>query len=93
MDRRDRLRQIIAKRPEDIALITEEVEEEEDDSAKDEFYTIGSQELLDARRSLLDYSIPIAKERIKSQKLEVGVDLAARKKMRFEWYNHCKVRV
>ena len=92
MDRRERLREIISKRPQDIYLLPEDEEEEsETESVQEEFYTIGSGELLEARKQIFDYSIPRAKERIEAQKKEVGVDLAVRKKIRFEWYNHCKV--
>ncbi len=94
MDRRDRLREIISKRPQDIYLLPEDEDEESDaESVQEEFYTIGSAELLSARKQILDYSMPRAKERIDAQKKEVGVDLAARKKIRFEWYNHCKVLI
>ena len=92
MDRRERLRDIISKRPQDIYLLPEDEDEEsEAESVQEEFYTIGSAELLDARRKIFEFSIPRAKERVESQKKEVGVDLAARKKIRFEWYTHCKV--
>lgn len=92
MDRRDRLRDIISKRPQDIYLLPEDEDDNSDsESIQEEFYTIGTAELLDARKQMFNYSIPRAKERIDSQKKEVGVDLAVRKKMRFEWYSHCKV--
>ena len=92
MDRRDRLRDIISKRPQDIYLLPQDDDEDSDaESAQEEFYTIGSNELLDSRKQILAYSIPKAKERVQGQKKEVDVDLAVRKKIRFEWYNHCKV--
>ena len=92
MDRRERLRDIISKRPQDIYLLPHDDDDEsETESVQEEFYTIGSSQLLDARKNIFEFSIPRAKDRIDAQKKEVGVDLAARKKIRFEWYTHCKV--
>lgn len=93
MDRRERLRDFLSRNPEAMAFMADESEAESEESeTEEEFFTYGPDGLLDARRSLLDFSIPRAKQRIAAQRQEVQVDLAFRKKIRFEWYTHCKVR-
>lgn len=76
-DRRDRLRELLAER---------EVEGEEDEDTamgeadadvdvEEEFYTAGSDELLDARREIARFSLPRAKARVEAQKLEAKIPL------------------
>ncbi len=92
MDRRERLRDFLSRNPEAIPLMADESEAESEESeAEEEFFTYGPDGLLEARRSILDFSIPRAKQRIAAQSQEVQVDLVFRKKIRFEWYSHCKV--
>lgn len=92
MDRRERLRDFISRNPDALAFMADESEAESEESeVQEEFFTYGPEGLLEARRTLLDYSIPRAKQRIAAQSQEVQVDPAFRKKIRFEWYTHCKV--
>lgn len=81
-DRRDRLRELLSSQLEaegggdvsmgDAAITPQEPTEEEQE---EEFYTEGSQELLEARRSIAKYSLPRAKERILRQRQESAIPL------------------
>ncbi|BGP16041.1 hypothetical protein JCM10213_006823 [Rhodosporidiobolus nylandii] len=81
-DRRDRLRDIIAKaryeRGEgmDIEEEQEESESEEEEEKEEEFYTEGSAALKKARRAMAEYSIPRARKRLARQRLDASVPLA-----------------
>lgn len=84
-ERRERLRELIAKRG-DFEFDLESSDESEEEA--EEFFTYGSDALLLARQEIFKYSIPRAKARILLQKQEFNVDLAARKKMRFGWFQY-----
>ncbi|KAL9623238.1 MAG: hypothetical protein Q9160_002553 [Pyrenula sp. 1 TL-2023] len=81
-DRRDRLRELLSSQLEaegdgdvsigDAAISPEEPAEEEQE---EEFYTEGSQGLLEARRAIAKYSLPRAKERILRQRQESAIPL------------------
>ncbi|KFY20293.1 hypothetical protein V493_07702, partial [Pseudogymnoascus sp. VKM F-4281 (FW-2241)] len=76
-DRRDRLRELLAEREvegeedEDTAMM----EADADADAEEEFYTAGSDGLLEARREIARFSLPRAKARVESQKLEAKIPL------------------
>ncbi|MCJ1464439.1 hypothetical protein MMC07_003052 [Pseudocyphellaria aurata] len=82
-DRRDRLRELLTRRAElDAGEDGEgdiQMQDGEEDGAQaeqeEEFYTEGMEELLQARRVIAKYSLPKAKARIKSQKLESTIPL------------------
>ncbi|KAJ3303861.1 U4/U6 small nuclear ribonucleoprotein Prp4 [Kappamyces sp. JEL0829] len=87
MERRDRLKDLVAEK----VLNGEEVgwdesSDEEDAGKKEETYSYGSDELREARRYLLDYSIAQARTRLKMHNKELEVPFADRKKVRHEWY-------
>lgn len=81
-DRRDRLRELLLSQAEaeeggdvsmgDAAATPEEPAEEEQD---EEFYTEGSNALLEARQSIATYSLPRAKDRILRQRQESTIPL------------------
>ncbi|GAA5984327.1 hypothetical protein JCM11641_006182 [Rhodosporidiobolus odoratus] len=81
-DRRDRLRELIAKaRLEkgegmDVEEEEEESSEEEEEEKEEEFYTEGSAALKKARRNIAEYSIPRARKRLARQRLDASVPLA-----------------
>lgn len=83
-DRRDRLRELLTQRAEleagedgegDIQMGEATQEATAQGEQEEEFYTEGIQELLEARRAIARYSLPKAKERIASQKLESTIPL------------------
>ncbi|KAL1963845.1 hypothetical protein VTN77DRAFT_7776 [Rasamsonia byssochlamydoides] len=85
-DRRDRLRELLADLAEkqeavgagDVEMreATAEAEQaEEEAEQQEEFYTEGSQELLNARRKIALYSLPRAKARVARQKEESTIPL------------------
>ncbi|RDX48207.1 U4/U6 snRNP-specific spliceosomal protein [Lentinus brumalis] len=78
-DRRDRLiyvlSQINAARGDDAMHVDEETSEDESDEEVEEFYTPGSLELLEARRSIAEYSLPRAQKRIAQQRLDSKMPL------------------
>ncbi|KAF2186826.1 U4/U6 small nuclear ribonucleoprotein-like protein Prp4 [Zopfia rhizophila CBS 207.26] len=79
-DRRDRLRELLALQAEaagedgDIDVEMEEVGDGEGDD-QEEFYTMGSDVLLEARREIATYSLPRAKERVAFQRIESTIPL------------------
>ncbi|GAA6002167.1 uncharacterized protein JCM10292_000788 [Rhodotorula paludigena] len=82
-DRRDRLRDLIAKarleRGEAMDLEEEEDQSSDEDSEDDkdeEFYTEGSAALKKARRDIAEYSLPRARKRLARQRLDATVPLA-----------------
>ncbi|KMQ48380.1 pre-mRNA splicing factor [Trichophyton rubrum] len=91
-DRRDRLREVLADLEEQQAAAGEAGEEdvgmggmeaeEEDQDQEEEFYTEGSQDLLQARREIARYSIPRAKARVERQKAESTIPLRTHVKHR-----------
>jgi U4/U6 small nuclear ribonucleoprotein PRP4 len=88
-DRRDRLRQLLAIQAEidaegdgegDIAM--QDADEQNDNEQEEEFYTKGIQELVDARKAIARYSLPKAKNRLASQKIESTIPLRMHVKFR-----------
>ncbi|GAA5857440.1 hypothetical protein JCM8547_009274 [Rhodosporidiobolus lusitaniae] len=81
-DRRDRLRELIAKarleKGEAMEVDEEEEEssDEEEEEKEEEFYTEGSAALKKARRDMAEYSIPRARKRLARQRLDSTVPLA-----------------
>jgi U4/U6 small nuclear ribonucleoprotein PRP4 len=88
-DRRDRLRELLS-----IQAEIDEAEDEEGDAQmrdaadideqeqEEEFYTKGIPELVEARRAIARYSIPRAKRRVASQKIEATIPLRTHVKFR-----------
>ncbi|KAL8718234.1 MAG: hypothetical protein Q9225_004606 [Loekoesia sp. 1 TL-2023] len=73
-ERRDRLRSLLLDNEEDEVLETaQETAPQVDD--EEEFYTAGSNALLQARQSIARYSLPRAKARLQSQKAESSIPL------------------
>jgi U4/U6 small nuclear ribonucleoprotein PRP4 len=88
-DRRDRLRELLTiqaeiddAEDEDGDARMQDAEDQNDQEQEEEFYTKGIQELLEARRDIARYSLPRAKKRIASQKLESTIPLRAHVKFR-----------
>lgn len=88
-DRRDRLRELLLaleerKEGEDVSMreATTEAEEEAEAEQQEEFYTEGSQELLQARRKMALYSLPRAKARIETQRQQSTIPLRTHIKYR-----------
>jgi U4/U6 small nuclear ribonucleoprotein PRP4 len=78
-ERRDRLRALLADIAEAGGEELEDVDMQEAGEApadeQEEFYTQGTQSLLDARRDMAKYSLPRAKERIAYQRQEATIPL------------------
>lgn len=70
-DRRDRLRYLLSIQDGDV-----EMQDEEEDEGEEEYYTPGSQGLLDTRRRIAEYSLSRAKTRIQRQRQEANVPLS-----------------
>jgi U4/U6 small nuclear ribonucleoprotein PRP4 len=68
-DRRDRLRELLLDISDEQVEDTEMVDPEEGDN-ETEFYTLGSEELLLARRDITLYSLPRAKHRLEFERQE-----------------------
>ncbi|GAA5861833.1 hypothetical protein JCM3774_001318 [Rhodotorula dairenensis] len=82
-DRRDRLRDLIARarldKGEGMEVEEEqqkESSESEEEEEEEEFYTEGSPALKQARREIAEYSLPRARRRLARQRLDAGVPLA-----------------
>lgn len=86
-DRRDRLRELLTIQAE-IDAEDEDVrmedanDQQNDQEQEEEFYTKGIQELLETRRDIARYSLPRAKRRIASQKVEALIPLRTHVKFR-----------
>ena len=85
-DRRDRLRELLyreqeggAEEDESMRDVTEEPEAEEEEG---EFYTEGSQALLESRKEIAKYSLPRARQRIEHQRLESTIPVQTHVKHR-----------
>ncbi|CAG8371761.1 unnamed protein product [Penicillium salamii] len=82
-ERRDRLRELLTDMAEqqggDIEM---EEPEEEDEEQQEEFYTLGSDELLAARKNIAHYSLPRAKARVARLKEESTIPLRTHVKHR-----------
>lgn len=88
-DRRDRLRELLSIQAEIDEAEDEEGDsrmqdagEEEDQEQEEEFYTKGIPELVEARRAIAKYSLPRAKRRVASQKIEATIPLRTHVKFR-----------
>jgi U4/U6 small nuclear ribonucleoprotein PRP4 len=88
-DRRDRLRELLAIQAEIDAAEDEEGDARMHDAAEqgeneqeEEFYTKGIQELVEARKDIARYSLPRAKRRLASQKIESAIQLRTHVKFR-----------
>jgi U4/U6 small nuclear ribonucleoprotein PRP4 len=84
-DRRDRLRELLTQQAEDGVDGDEEMRDVDtrgDDEADEEYYTEGTQALLDARKDIARYSLPRAKRRIAFQKAENSIPLRTHVKHR-----------
>jgi U4/U6 small nuclear ribonucleoprotein PRP4 len=84
-ERRDRLRELLTRLAEggeggddDVQMGGEEQEGEPDE----EYYTEGTQELLDARKAIATYTLPRAKRRIAYQKAEATIPIRTHVKHR-----------
>ncbi|KAI6914561.1 pre-mRNA-processing factor 4 [Hortaea werneckii] len=86
-DRRERLRGILLSEQEATTGADEDEvmrdathdtagDEEGEDEEEGEFYTEGSQALLQARKDIARYSLPRAKQRIAHQRIESGIPVA-----------------
>lgn len=80
-ERRDRLRSLILDNQEDDVLDTVQVSAPQQDD-EEEFYTAGSDDLLQARQAIAWYSLPRAKARLQSQKAESSIPLRTHVKHR-----------
>ncbi|KAL2154712.1 hypothetical protein VTH82DRAFT_3388 [Thermothelomyces myriococcoides] len=92
-DRRDRLREILTEQAQaqqasaqekaDVEMQDAEKEEEEaEEEQEEEFYSRGTEELLQARIDIAQFSIPRAKRRIEFQKREATIPLRTHAKFR-----------
>lgn len=73
--RRDRLRELLSQRMEKgerVRINEDEGDEEEDEG---EYYTPGTEELLEARKDIAQYSLERARKRLARQKIEAQVSL------------------
>ncbi|KAK4150750.1 WD40-repeat-containing domain protein [Chaetomidium leptoderma] len=92
-DRRDRLRELLTEQAHaatgqegvDVEMMDAEKEEEDEaEEQEEEFYSRGTDELLQARIDIAQYSIPRAKRRIEFQKKEATIPLRTHVKFRKE---------
>ena len=79
-DRRDRLRELLldeedAAGPDGMTADVQMQDAEDQGDQEEEFYTPGSQELLEARRSIARYSLPRAKARLARQREDSMIPL------------------
>lgn len=89
-DRRDRLRKLLTIQAEidDEDTNMDDAPDEQDQEKEEEFYTKGIPELLAARKTIAEYSLPRAKRRIESQKGESKIPLRTHVKFRKEIKEH-----
>lgn len=84
-DRRDRLRQLMlaeVDEEESVDIEMQDADDQEQGEVEEEFYTEGVSELLQARKHIATYSLPRAKARVASQKLESNTALRIHSKHR-----------
>jgi U4/U6 small nuclear ribonucleoprotein PRP4 len=88
-DRRDRLRELLTVQAEEaeadgVLMDTpmDEVESEAQPEQEEEFYTEGTQELLQARRRIAMFSLPRAKARVARQRQESAIPVRTQNKHR-----------
>ncbi|KAK4648336.1 uncharacterized protein QC761_109120 [Podospora bellae-mahoneyi] len=91
VDRRDRLRELLTEQAQQATgQESADVEmqdagnDEEAEEQEEEFYSRGTQELLDARIEIAKYTIPRAKRRVEFQKKEATIPLRTHVKFRKE---------
>ncbi|KAJ3088069.1 hypothetical protein HK102_009643 [Quaeritorhiza haematococci] len=93
-ERRDRLRYLLSLRVQEAGGDVESEEDEEEDSEEEEdeeteeFFTYGSDELLEARQNITRFSLPRAKKRLMDQRSELEIPAPHRKRMLHEWYTN-----
>ncbi|KAH8929667.1 WD40 repeat-like protein [Atractiella rhizophila] len=75
-ERRERLRYLLSKLEKTLAEEIESESESEEDEDNQEFFIPGSDELLEARRWIAQYSLHRAKERVERQRSEAALPLA-----------------
>ena len=73
--RRDRLREILSQKMERGEKVRMDLEGEEEEEDEGEFYTPGSEALLQARKDFAVYSLGQAKKRLEQQRIEAQVSL------------------
>jgi U4/U6 small nuclear ribonucleoprotein PRP4 len=92
-DRRDRLRSLLATQAEEAGedgdIQMQEAEGAGGDDQEEEFYTQGTELLLEARRNMAQFSLPRAKERVAFQRKESTIPL----KTHIEFRNKIKQKV
>ncbi|KAG9289851.1 hypothetical protein G9A89_015431 [Geosiphon pyriformis] len=91
-DRRDRLRYLLSKL-EGAEVVPDEEddsESEEEEEKEEEFYTLGTQSLLDARRWIARYSLPRVRDRLKKQRAEYELPLPQLKSLRKDLFTALK---
>ena len=88
-DRRDRLRELLTiqaeidgMEDEDGDATMQDAEGDKENEADEEFYTAGIKELVEARKVIARYSLPRAKRRLASQKIESTISLRTHVKFR-----------
>ncbi|ORX76735.1 WD40 repeat-like protein [Anaeromyces robustus] len=96
-ERRDRLREHLSRLSgEEVEMEKEKEEEEEKEKEKEEketaeeFYTIGTKNLLDARRYIALYSLKRAQDRLTEQRNQLNIPIPQRKKLRHDLYSDLK---
>ncbi|KAI8805824.1 WD40-repeat-containing domain protein [Cladochytrium replicatum] len=93
-ERRDRLRFILSLKAreagEDVSDSDSEDESSSDEEEDEEFYTVGEEDLKDARRTIAVDSLKRAKQRTALHMSEQSIPLPKRKKAIHEWYSHLK---
>jgi len=86
-DRRDRLRELLTIQAEIDGIVDEDQDTKMEDAGneqeqEEEFYTKGVDGLLQARKDIAKYSLPRAKRRLASQKIESTIKLGTHVKFR-----------
>ncbi|WWD22000.1 hypothetical protein CI109_106488 [Kwoniella shandongensis] len=93
-DRRDRLKyvqeQIEQARGSQGMVVDSDSDESSEEEDEGEFYTEGTDSLLEARRKLAGYSLAKARSRIARQRVEVGLPLSKIVNLRKELYQNLK---
>ncbi|RHZ61881.1 hypothetical protein Glove_345g32 [Diversispora epigaea] len=91
-DRRDRLRYLLSKMEgaESVHDEEEETESESEEEKEEEFFTQGTQKLLDSRRWIARYSLPKARDRLNKQRKEYELPLPQLKSFRKELFSGLK---
>ncbi|KAI8140523.1 WD40-repeat-containing domain protein [Fennellomyces sp. T-0311] len=87
-DRRSRLRYLLSIQ--EGHEVESESESESEEEVEEEFFTPGSQDLLEARRWITSYSLPRAKKRLERQNAEVDIPLPQLKASRKELHTKLK---